>query len=76
MTPQEIFEYRLRWKPGTCVAVHSDLENRAKTWCNKNVPKHQWTTVEYTDVYEHTYCFESVEAAEKFNIEFQDWITN
>ena len=33
MTPQEIFEYKQRWRPGYVVDVHSDLDIQCKDWC-------------------------------------------
>ena len=58
MTPLEIHEYKLRWKPGYTVRLHSDLVNEGKTWCRRNCERHQWSMSTYTDVYEHTFHFE------------------
>ena len=32
MTPQEIFDYKMRWKPGFTVTLHSDLDVKGKSW--------------------------------------------
>ena len=66
MTPQEIFEYKLNWKPGTSVRLHSDLVTEGKNWCRRNLSRHQWGMSEWTDVYEHTFHFEEEEDANLF----------
>ena len=70
MTPQEQFEYKLKWKPGTSVRLHSDLADRGKDWCRRHLERHQWSMSEWTDVYEHTFHFEDAQAAVEFNAEF------
>jgi len=61
MTPIEIFEYKMKWKPkGHIVSFHSDWEYDVKSWL-KRKEKHTWIWNEYTDVYEHSVLFESVE---------------
>lgn len=69
MTPQEIFDYKNRWKPGHTVRLHSDLEDRGKEWCKRALEKHQWDMVKWTDVYEHTFCFEDIIAGQNFAME-------
>lgn len=67
MTPQELFEYKMRWKPnGYQVSLHSDLDWQGKDWCRKNIERHQWSMDTWTDVYAHTFFFESKEHAESF----------
>jgi hypothetical protein len=60
MTPQEINEYKLRWMRGTpySVRLHSDLDTQGKTWCRRNLERHQWKMNTWTDNYEHTFYFE------------------
>lgn len=70
MTPQETFEYRLRWKPGHCVALHSDLEVAGKAWCKRALEPYEWGFTAWTAVYEHTFCFENIIAAQNFEMEF------
>lgn len=66
-TPQDISEYKQRWKPrGYSVPVHSDLDWRCKDWCRKNLQRHQWSMDVYTDVYEHTFWFELEEHSKLF----------
>lgn len=71
MTPQEIFEHKLRWSPGTVVRVHSDHQQVAKDWCRKNMQQHQWAMDTYTGVYEHTFRFEHPHHADKFKEYFK-----
>ena len=73
MTPQETFEYKQRWMPGYAVRIHSDLRDRAKTWC-KQLEKHEWNHVKWTDIYEDTFYFESVYAGQNFEHDFYRWV--
>ena len=57
MTPVEISEYKLGWKPGYTVKLHSDLVDLGKTWCRRRLQRHEWSMTEWTDVYEHTFHF-------------------
>ena len=75
LKPQEIFEYKLKWRPGTPVGVHSDKDLECRNWCIENLQRHQWHEVEYTDIYEHTFCFELQSDAIKFKNEFADWLS-
>lgn len=70
MTPQEIFEYKLRWAPGILVSIHSDHHVKAKDWCRKNIGRHEWAMESYTNVYEHTFRFEHQHHANKFKEHF------
>ena len=75
MTPIEIHEYKLRWRPGYSVRLHSDLESQGKDWCKVQLHKQQWNFTKWTAVYEHTFHFEYEESARKFKIamgEFAD----
>jgi len=76
MTPQEIFEYKQQWMStgnNNPVQLHSDLVDQGKSWCRKNLQRHQWSMHTWTDVYEHTFYFEDVVASEKFATEFSSW---
>ena len=75
MTPQEIFEYKMRWAPGYIVPVHSDKDWECKQWCRKNIERHKWSFDSFTDVYEHTFRFETKHDASMFRNEFTNWIT-
>lgn len=68
MTPQEVFEYKQRWKPGFTVRLHSDLADRGKTFCKRQCKRHEWSCTTWTDNYEHTFHFEHSEPAQKFKI--------
>ena len=70
MTPQEQHDYKLKWLPGYPVRLHSDLDVQGKTWCKRNVERHQWSFTTYTNVYEHTFYFELEEHARLFE---QQW---
>lgn len=69
MTPQEQFEYKLRWKPGYVVRLHSDVVDRGKTWCRRQLERHQWSMSEWTGPYEHTFHFEDPRAGQNFEME-------
>ena len=58
MTPIEIHEYKLKWSPGISIPVHSDYADKGKTWCRRNLSRHQWSMTSWTHVYEHTFHFE------------------
>lgn len=76
MTPQEIFEYKQQWMSSGSnnpVQLHSDLVDTAKTWCRRNLGRHQWSMRTYTDVYEHTFFFEAADAAQNFAAEVDTW---
>ena len=74
MTPQEIAEYKMRWKPGYTVRLHSDVVDRGKTWCRKKLEQHQWSVTTWTDVYEHSFHFEKEEHGHSFEIEFSKFV--
>ena len=69
MTPIEIFEYKLRWKPGYVVRLHSDVVDKGKTWCRRQLERHQWSMSQWTGPYEHTFHFEDKTAGQNFEIE-------
>lgn len=70
MTPQQINDYKLKWLPGHTVRLHSDLSDRGKTWCRRQLERHQWSFTAWTNVYEHTFHFEDIRAAQNFQMEF------
>ena len=75
MTPLEISEYKMRWKPeGFQVDVHSDLDVQCKHWCRGNLNRWEWSMDTYTDVYSHSFYFEEEQAAAEFTRKFQDWV--
>ena len=76
MTPLEISEYKQRWMArGTCypVRLHSDLADKGKTWCRKNLERHQWSVTIWTDVYEHTFFFEYKHDADEFTTQWPEY---
>jgi hypothetical protein len=77
MTPQEIAEYKQRWmSTGNTnpVRLHSDLADQGKTWCRRQLERHQWSMTTWTAVYEHTFFFEDVRVAQNFEMEFSNWV--
>ena len=74
MTPQEIAEYKMRWRPGYQVDVHSDLDVQCKRWCRGNLNRWEWSMDTYTDVYSHSFYFENMNDAYAFTNKFKDWV--
>ena len=51
MTPQEISDYKLKWRAsGIAVQLHSDLDVAGKDWCRRNLERHQWAFNPHTAV--------------------------
>lgn len=73
MTPVEQFEFKQKWKPGYQVKLHSDLADRGKTWCRRNIESHRWSFTAWTDVYEHTFHFQWLAKAEEFEKNFSEY---
>lgn len=76
MTPQEIAEYKQRWMStgnNNPVRLHSDIDTQGKTWCRRNLERHQWKMDTWTYSYEHTFYFEDAQAAENFEIEMRPY---
>lgn len=74
MTPQEIADHKMRWMPGHSVRLHSDLDVQGKDWCRRNLERHEWSFKTWTGVYEHTFYFENILAAQNFEMEFNNWV--
>lgn len=74
MTPLETFDYKRNWLPGYKVRLHSDLDVQGKDWCRKNLERHQWSMVSWTDVYEHTFHFENKDDADSFKSEWEGFV--
>lgn len=70
MTPQQISDYKRQWLPGYAVRLHSDLRLEGKEWCKRNCRQEEWHFRKYTNVYEHTFEFENIMAAQNFEMEF------
>lgn len=70
MTPQQIDDYKRQWMPGYTVRLHSDLESQGKEWCKRQLGKEAWHFNKWTNVYEHTFLFENIMAAQNFEMEF------
>jgi len=67
-TPQEISDYKQFWRPNAyTVRLHSDLDVRGKDWCRRNLERWEWSMDKYTNVYEHTFCFQYEEDAQEFS---------
>lgn len=75
MTPQEIFDYKKRWRGNAFdVRIHSDLRRRAQDWCKTMLEKKEWDLHAYTDVYEDTFYFEKSFNANAFATAFKEWV--
>lgn len=69
-TPQEITKYKRQWmmlQNTTAIPLHDDLHVEGKSWCRRNLERHQWSMTAYTDECEHTFYFEHKEHADEFN---------
>ena len=76
MTPQEVSDYKQRWMASgnnNPVRLHSDVVDRGKTWCRRQLERHQWSVTLWTDVYEHTFFFEDARAAQNFEMEMKPY---
>ena len=72
MTPQEISEYKLKWRAnGIAVQLHSDLDVAGKDWCRRRLERHQWAFNPHTAVYAHTFLFENAANAAEFVTHFK-----
>tara|TARA_X000001316_G_C921635_1_gene36143 strand:- start:1559 stop:1789 length:231 start_codon:yes stop_codon:yes gene_type:complete len=74
MTPIEIFEYKLKWKPGYTVRLHSDLRREGKEYCKVQMFKQQWDLKTFTDVYEDTFYFQYCQDAKAFKNKFKEYV--
>ena len=67
MTPIEISEYKMRWRPGYSVQVDMDMDWWGKDYCRKHIERHQWTFDKHTRPDDsHTFGFEQKEFAQQF----------
>lgn len=67
MTPLEISEYKMRWRPGYRVQVDCDSDVWGKDYCRKHLKRHEWTFNKYTRPDDsHTFAFEQKEVALQF----------
>ena len=67
MTPQEISDYKMRWRPGFSVQVDVDSNVWGKDYCRKHLERHQWSFDKYTRPDDsHTFSFEQKEVAQSF----------
>ena len=74
MTPQEIVDYKNKWRPGHLVDVHSDMYTTCVSWCRKVFPQQSWYAKKYTDVYSSSYYFENERDATRFMEQFEYWV--
>jgi hypothetical protein len=75
MNPQDIFEYKLKWKPNAYIVhVHSDLDVQCKSWCRRYLQRFEWSMDTYTDVYSHSFYFEHELHSKEFAQEFFEWV--
>ena len=74
MTPQEITDYKRKWKMDKpfVVKVHGDLYIAHKDWCRRNADRHQWSMDTFTAPYENTFFFEHNAHAIAFGYAFKE----
>ena len=65
-TPLEIFEFKRSWLPGHTVRLHSDVADKGKTWCRRQLERPNWSVTTWTDNYEHTFHFNELASSEAF----------
>ena len=71
MTPQDIFDYRMKWRQRQnqyAVRLHSDLRNTGVSWCRTQLFSQQWDLKTFTNVYQHTFYFEYKQDYDQFKI--------
>lgn len=78
MTPQEIFEYKNRWKNDSphCVQVDVDSHIWGKDWCRKNLhlDRIDWSFEKYTQPDDsHTFFFKDEDVANKFLVDYKKY---
>jgi hypothetical protein len=67
MTPQEIFDYKFKWKSNAFgVPFHSDWETKYTDWCKSEFEKWEWDLIRWSNVYEHIMIFEKKDYADRF----------
>jgi len=48
MTPQEIAEYKARWKANAWFShIDPDADVWAKDWCRRHIPRQEWSFEKY-----------------------------
>ena len=67
MTPQDISDYKLKWKPGYMVQVDMDSDVWGKDYCRKHLERHEWSFDKHTRPDDsHTFAFETYTYAQMF----------
>jgi hypothetical protein len=71
MTPQEIDDYKRKWRMGSYFLhhTHTDVRNDCVEWCKENCETQEWDIKYFTDIYGDTIRFES---ESRFN-DFGEW---
>lgn len=74
MTPQEIFEYKNRWRAtGHEVVVNQDFDYQGKDWCRRYLGRHEWSFKPYAYPDDsHQFLFEQEEKAKEFKKFYED----
>ena len=71
MTPQEINEYKLSWRPGYSVQVDMDSDVWGKDFCRRKLMRQEWSFNKHTRPDDsHTFSFAQEEFAEVFLIAY------
>ena len=68
MTPQEIFEHKLKWKNKNIVKIHEAWLAEGKDWCKKNLDLHEGAVERNREPYYCHFSFEHKQDANNFSI--------
>lgn len=69
MTPQEMFEYKTRWKSNNPSKVIVDIDSDVwgKDWCRDNIQRHEWSFDSFAFPDDsHLFYFEHKQHADNF----------
>lgn len=69
MTPQEIYQYRVKWiAKGDYqeITIHSDRYESAVSWCRENLKDGCWKSIKWSSPYQSCFLFESYEDYKDF----------
>ena len=76
LTPQEVFDYKRKWKLTCCHSVQVDMDSHiwGKEWCRKHLDRIDWSFDKYTRPDDsHTFMFKEEIAANTFLEEYRKY---
>lgn len=72
MTPQEMSDYKQKWKPGFTVQVDTDSDVWGKNFCKKHYKRETWGFSPFTMPDDsHSFLFEDLVQAIEFLAEYE-----